>query len=40
MDVGDILMVKTGAKVPVDGTVISGEGYQRGKYHRRIGPGK
>ena len=27
VDVGDILLVKTGAKVPVDGTVISGEGY-------------
>jgi Cd2+/Zn2+-exporting ATPase len=26
VDVGDILLVKTGAKVPVDGTVISGEG--------------
>lgn len=25
VDVGDILLVKTGAKVPVDGTVISGE---------------
>ena len=27
VDEGDILLVKTGAKVPVDGTVISGEGY-------------
>lgn len=27
VDIGDILLVKTGAKVPVDGTVISGEGY-------------
>jgi len=26
VEVGDILLVKTGAKVPVDGTVISGEG--------------
>ena len=26
VDIGDILLVKTGAKVPVDGTVISGEG--------------
>lgn len=26
VDVGDILLVKTGAKVPVDGTVIAGEG--------------
>lgn len=27
VDEGDILLVKTGAKVPVDGTIISGEGY-------------
>lgn len=27
VDVGDTLLVKTGAKVPVDGTVITGEGY-------------
>ena len=26
VEVGDILLVKTGAKVPVDGTVVSGEG--------------
>lgn len=27
VDVSDILLVKTGAKVPVDGTVLTGEGY-------------
>ena len=26
VEVGDILLVKTGAKIPVDGTVIAGEG--------------
>lgn len=27
VDVGDILLVKTGAKIPVDGIVLTGEGY-------------
>ena len=36
VDVGDILLVKTGAKVPVDGTVVSGEGsVNDGRIHSR-----
>jgi Cation transport ATPase len=27
VEVGDILLVKTGAKIPVDGTILTGEGY-------------
>lgn len=27
VDIGDVLLVKTGAKIPVDGTVTAGEGY-------------
>lgn len=27
VDIGDILLVKTGAKIPVDGTVLTGEGH-------------
>lgn len=27
VDVSDVLLVKTGAKIPVDGTILSGEGY-------------
>jgi Cd2+/Zn2+-exporting ATPase len=40
VDVGDVLLVKTGAKIPVDGTVNQREGpYQRSQYHRRVPPG-
>ncbi|MDE8197660.1 hypothetical protein PT113_09275, partial [Erysipelothrix rhusiopathiae] len=27
VDVDDVLLIKTGSRVPVDGRVISGEGY-------------
>ena len=36
VDVGDILLVKTGAKIPVDGTVLTGDGYINEANNRRI----
>ena len=36
VEVGDVLLVKTGAKVPVDGTVLSGEGSINKRHYRRV----
>ena len=36
VDVGDILLVKTGSKVPVDGTVLTGEGHINEASIRRV----